>query len=99
MSSLRLTRRGRVVLFLLAAIIGISSVFAASSAVAGDRLEDVDVKTATVMAGETLWSHARAMTPSSKDVRDTVRLIMDLNDLPTAEVRAGQQILLPTSLD
>ena len=48
----------------------------------------------TVRPGETLWQIAERVAPGS-DPRETVRRILDLNGLQTAEVQAGTALRLP----
>ena len=47
-----------------------------------------------VQPGETLWQIAEAAVPSA-DPRETVAVIMELNDLESASVQAGQGLLVP----
>ena len=96
-STLRLTRRGRVVLvlalagLLLAAFsLGRSDTQAATEATTRPVLAPT-----TVHSGETLWQVAQRIAPSS-DPRAVVAQLKDLNDLRGA-VQAGQQLLLPAS--
>ncbi len=49
-----------------------------------------------VMSGETLWSIASTITDPGDDVRSTIRLVMDINDLETSSLRAGQRLLIPS---
>lgn len=95
--SLRLTRRGRLVLFAFALLVVMGSVFFGSSAVASDPDPAIEVATVTVADGETLWHHAKALAAPGEDLRDVVDLIIELNDLPNSQLQAGQQLLLPVS--
>lgn len=97
LSSLRLTPRGRMVLWGLGALLVCMSVFFASTAVASDPDPAIAVTTATVMEGETLWHFAKEIAAPDEDLRDVVALIQDLNDLPSAELQIGQQLLLPAN--
>ncbi len=45
--------------------------------------------------GETLWQIAQRAAPTA-DPRVTVARIVELNALPGASVRAGQELLLPS---
>jgi hypothetical protein len=95
---LRITRRGRRVLG-SAAGLGIAGVVAASvllgpGAVATDRAADVSFVQVTVEGGETLWQVAHEIAPT-KDPRDVVSDIVRLNNLPSAEVAAGQTLAVP----
>ena len=48
-----------------------------------------------VAEGETLWSIAEAITPLSGDVRDTVETVKSMNLLESANIRPGDQLLVP----
>lgn len=95
--ALRLTRRGRFVLFAFALLVVMGSMFFASSAVASDSDPGIEVATVTVASGETLWHHAKSVAAPGEDLRDIVDVIKDLNNLPNSELQAGQQLLLPAA--
>lgn len=92
---LRLTRRGRVVVFVLALGLGLGGMLGNQVASAGAPAPGVPVETHTVRAGETLWDIAAGLAAPGQDVRDVVDDLVDLNDLPGSGLAAGQQILLP----
>lgn len=92
---LRLTRRGRVALFLLALALGLAGMLGNQAANAGTAAPGVPVDTYTVRSGETLWDIASGIAGPGEDVRDVVDRLVALNDLPGAALGAGQQILLP----
>ncbi len=92
---LRLTRRGRVVVFVLAMGLGLAGMLGNQVANAGTPTPAVPVDTYTVRAGETLWNIALRLAGPGDDVRDVVDAVIALNDLPGAGLAAGQQILLP----
>ena len=97
---LRITARGRrVVAFLVAlplvlalavAVVGGGAALASNEAgaSAGSFTE------ITVMSGETLWSIAEELAPTS-DPRDVVAQITRLNALSGGSVTAGQRIAIP----
>ena len=93
----RLTRRGRVVVVLLVALlltVGFSLGRVSSTATPDAGLRPPR-PTVVVQPGETLWQIAQRAAPGA-DPRETVWRITELNDLggnPT--VRAGQQLVLP----
>jgi len=105
---LRLTRRGRMVLLgIPALVLGavlVFSVFAlflgalASPANAATRYTPIDMadyaSKVTVLQGESLWSIA-ANSDSTRDVREVVGEIVALNELTTNVVQAGQQLFVP----
>ena len=95
---LRITRRGRRVLGASAGL-GVVAVVAAGvllgpGAVASDQASDVSFSQVTVDGGETLWQVASEIAPT-KDPRDVVSDIVRLNNLPSAEVAAGQTLAVP----
>jgi len=92
---LRLTRRGRAVVSLLAVLAGAAVTFASQQAVAGEGGGAVPVNTRTVVAGETLWQIAGEYARPGQDVRDVVDELMELNGFHTGELRAGQEVLVP----
>ena len=51
--------------------------------------------TYVVAQGETLWSIAQAITPSSRDVRDTVETVKSMNLLASSSIKPGDQLLVP----
>lgn len=96
-SSVRLTRRGRIVVGAL-----VSLPFAALLVITGSVAADAETAdprgsaTATVVVqpGENLWSIAQAVAPHD-DPRSTITIIRDLNSLGTDTVVPGQSIVVP----
>lgn len=97
--TLRLTRRGRLVVSVLAALGIVGSVLVAGTAVATDPEPPIEVATVTIAPGETLWHHAQDVPTTGQDLRDVVDTIMEINGLSTSQLQAGQQLLVPTALD
>ncbi|WP_374947684.1 LysM peptidoglycan-binding domain-containing protein [Agreia sp.] len=99
---LRITHRGRVVLASLVSLPLVAGVvalalFGANSAVAGGSGASAAVETfdyVTVQAGETLWGLAEEIAPSA-DPRDVIADIVNLNQLPSADVQPGQRLAVP----
>jgi Tfp pilus assembly protein FimV len=91
---LHLTRRGRMVLLLLAALIVLGGILG-GQAVADGPQQAIEVQTYAVQAGETLWQIAGDVALPGEDVRDVVLRLQELNGLPDASLRAGQVLLLP----
>jgi len=95
---LRLTRRGRAVARALAAlallVVVAGGVLVDRPALAGQDAEAGPVAERVVLPGETLWAIAGEVAPDV-DRRETVAQIMELNDLASAEVRAGQRLAVP----
>jgi len=94
--SLRLTRLGRLMVGLVAAVLGLT-VFAGAAATAvrhgrpAPALPRSGPATVVVQPGETLWTIARRVAPA-RDPREVVTDLRRLNALPTADIRAGQQL-------
>jgi LysM repeat protein len=92
----RLTRRGRVVavLLLLALALAVLTVYGSHSAATGEAGTPVPTRTVEVGAGDTLWEIA-SQTAEPGHVREMVRQIQELNALPSAGLRVGQEIAVP----
>ena len=97
-ATLRLTRRGRAAV-LLALVVLLLGAFAAgrtASQASPEPERRAVLSQTTVQRGESLWTVARRVAPE-QDPRQVVVAIRQLNGLPTAQVQAGQQLLLPTA--
>jgi hypothetical protein len=95
LGGLRLTRRGRVVLTALVLLVLVGAGLIGQRAVAEAPGGGIEVQIHTVAPGETLWQYAHAVRDSGEDLRDVVAELRDLNGLATAELEAGQVVLLP----
>jgi len=97
---LRLTRRGRVVLIVAAAVVASLLGFAAASAAqASDhgvspRPAGRSVSQIVVQPGQTLWSIAVRTDPSA-DPRLVVQRIVSINALTGENIAAGQRLWVP----
>lgn len=97
---LRITRRGRrVVAMLAAAPVVAATAFAIinGGAALGSNEQGLSAEafdTVTVMPGETLWSIAQDVAPD-EDPRVVVEAISDVNRLSTSAVDTGQRLFLP----
>ena len=94
-----LTRRGRVlaVLVFAAVLLGAFSLGrTASEAAPTTSASAVQVEHTTVQPGDSLWSVARRVAPEN-DPREVVEQIRRLNDLSSADIQVGQQLLLPVA--
>jgi Tfp pilus assembly protein FimV len=91
----RLTRRGRLVIFLasLFVVLAVAVWFGAGSA-ATDRPEPTRV--VTVTEGDTLWDIAAEVAPQG-EVSDMVVHLEQLNHMDSAALQAGQKLLVPTA--
>jgi len=95
---LRLTRRGRVVLGVLPALLVLSgALFAAAPGVAEaapHAAPHAVPRTVVVGAGDSLWSIAARIAPHS-DPRTTIAAIERMNGLQDASIDAGDVLRLP----
>ncbi len=95
--AIRLTRRGKLVIFSVAlAIIAVMVVLFGSSSLAGDQAGALPETTSvTVLPGNTLWEIAADANPNG-DIRSTVDDILRLNSLPNASaLQMGSEIAVP----
>jgi nucleoid-associated protein YgaU len=92
-NSVRLTRRGRLVVFglSLAAALGLGFV-AASGSLANDHPEPTRV--VTVQSGQTLWDIAASVSGNG-DVRATMSHLEAINHLDSTTLRVGQTLRVP----
>lgn len=98
--SVRLTRRGRVVVFLFAsALVAAFAVWlAAGSAATREEGGAASVDVITVAPGDTLWDIASdSAAATGGDVRGVMQEIQDLNTLDGSLVYVGQELRVPTS--
>lgn len=96
-SHTRLTRRGRVLLLtaLVAVLFGAFSLGRSVSEAAAPSAQP-EQHVVTVEQGDSLWTLARRVAPDN-DPRDVVAQIRDLNDLTSAGLVPGQQLVLPVA--
>jgi LysM domain len=92
---LRLTGRGRVVVWGLAIALAAGVGLSAQSAGAEAPGAPQPVETHVVAPGETLWQIAGSVAAPGEDLRDVVAELVDLNGLGGADLQAGQEILVP----
>lgn len=96
-AGVRLTRRGRLVLVVLVAAMAFALLSLVQvAAQAGDGSGDAGAAGTAwvVQPGETLWVIAERVDPGT-DPRETVARIVAMNDLPSASVVAGQELVVP----
>jgi hypothetical protein len=92
----RLTRRGRVLLVLVLAVLLLATFsLGRASSDAGTPSRHAQVTHVTVRPGETMWQVATRVAPGN-DPRITVQRLMDLNGMSSPELRAGQSLVIPT---
>ena len=96
---LRLTRRGRVVFAMLAAIplviAGLVFGLGASDAVASHDSATDSLTWVTVDGGQTLWDLAAEIAPT-EDPREFAAQVASFNQLASSEIQPGQQLAIPT---
>jgi hypothetical protein len=96
MTTVRLTRRGRLVLvvtlMMMLVIAGLT--LGHGSSLAASHGSAAPHRTVTVEAGESLWSVAARVAPHA-DPRLVVADIESYNHLPSASVEPGQQLVIP----
>lgn len=96
---LRLTRRGRVVVFalLLMAVLTLSVVFGGGSVATGEQRMPSPTEVVVVGQGDTLWAIASeiAAETGERDVRTVMARIVDLNGLESGMLQAGQELRIP----
>ncbi|MEP9381840.1 LysM peptidoglycan-binding domain-containing protein [Nocardioides sp. KR10-350] len=95
-SSVRLTRRGRVVVFLVALGLLLAAGFlgAGLSGAAQEKGNAVPTHTVVVEPGDTLWDLASDAADGGS-VRDMEQQIKDLNGLDSGMLAAGQSLRIP----
>jgi len=94
--ALRLTRRGRLVVFLASLVAVLSVLFVVLSDAAtgtAERGAPVPVRMVQVESGDTLWTIASRAAPG-QDPRDLIDRIEELNSLH-GSLRVGSQIAVP----
>jgi hypothetical protein len=95
-TSLRLTRRGRLVLVLAVTLLVVLAglTLGHGSSLAAGRGDAPARHAVIVHSGETLWSVAARIAPQ-QDPRLVVADIQSLNHLSSAAVEPGQQLVVP----
>ena len=98
-SPVRLTRRGRLVVFLasLVAVLAVGLLVAAGSVASPEPAVPAPSQLVVVGPGDTLWDIAAdvATTSGTDDVRETMTTITEFNDLDSTSLQVGQQLLVP----
>jgi LysM domain-containing protein len=92
-----LTRRGRLVLIALTAVVALAVaglLMGLTSGTATQRSEPVGQRSIVVQPGQTLWSIAQDVAPD-RDIREVIYEIRQINGLDSAMVRSGQRLVLP----
>ena len=95
--SVRLTRRGRLTVFVTALLVAMVALVAIAGAVLATSQpgDQVPAQTVEVISGDTLWDIATSANPGG-NVGATVHDIAELNALSeTGSLRVGQLIAVP----
>jgi LysM repeat protein len=97
-AELRLTRRGRIVVFVLGLLVllGIGLVLAAGSVATPEPGAAESTTVITVGTGETLWDIAAEAAEDGR-VREMISRIERLNALESTSLAAGQQLRIPAA--
>lgn len=95
-STVRLTRRGRLVVFALAlaAVLAVGLFLASGSVATGEAGTPEPTRVVLVGAGDTLWDIAADLADDG-DVRAMIDRIEKLNALDSGMVVAGQELVVP----
>jgi LysM repeat protein len=96
--ALRLTRRGRLVVFLagLLVAVAVAVAFAGGSVATAEKGQPVPTDVIVVGTGVTLWDIASARAEGG-DVREVMSTIQRLNHLEGGLLVAGQQLRVPAA--
>src|SRR3712207_2101497 len=99
-STVRLTRRGRLVVFLTSLFLVLAVAFMlAGGAVGTDEPgQQVPTEVVQVAPGDTLWGIASDVATDG-DVRSMMQQIERLNALESAGLQAGQKLRVPVTTD
>lgn len=92
---LTLTRRGRALVLVVAAVIGSCVLLLGGRALADAPASTQQVVEHEVVSGETLWGIAAESVAPGESVGDAVTELVRLNNLPSSGIMAGQTILVP----
>lgn len=97
--ALRLTRRGRLVLFgvALMVVLTLSVMFGGGSVATSEKGRPSPTEVVTVGQGDTLWAIASdiAADTGERDVRTVMARIESLNSLESTMLQAGQELRVP----
>jgi hypothetical protein len=95
--SLRLTRRGRLVLVVLPAILAATcSLIAVGGPLVPAEAAPAASRSVVIGAGDSLWSLAERLAPNA-DPRDVVAEFERVNGLHDAGVQAGARLVVPAA--
>lgn len=92
-AGMRITRRGRLAILMLA--LGIVLLPGAWRAMATAQTDGMQTATVTVQAGDTLWAIASAVDPGA-DPRVLIAEIREINSLSQSGLVPGQILVVPS---
>ena len=92
---MRLTRRGPVVLVLLALAFVVALGSIAGRARAARPVVEPAYQVIVVAPGQTLWGIASEIASPDEDVRDVVAQLASLNELDSVALIAGEELRVP----
>ena len=99
-SSVRLTRRGRLAVFVtsLFFVLGVAIMLAGGAVGTDSAGQQIPTEVVTVAPGDTLWEIASDIATDG-DVRSAMNQIERLNALESASLSAGQKLRVPVVTD
>ena len=97
----RLTRRGRGVVLVLAllVVLAVGVALGGGSAATGESGVDVATEVVVVDHGDTLWGIASERAAHGGEVRAVMTEIEQINRLDSAALMVGQRLHVPVALD
>lgn len=94
---IRIANKKRFTIFLSTVFVVITLILGGISklnlAYSSDNEDYVEM---AIIPGDTLWEIAKRNNPYNQDVRKVVHEIMKINDMKTANIKAGSVIKIPT---
>jgi LysM repeat protein len=93
----RLSRQGRLLRTFVFVALVVSAIVVGSKASADGPEVPMPSDTHTVASGETLWGIASTLTGPGESTRSVVNEILELNEMDSATIYAGDQILVPVA--
>lgn len=95
LGGMRLTRRGRIVVWVVALTAALGTgIFLGGNAFADPVQRPQEILFHAVGTGETLWDIARDHAPQ-RDPRDVVQEIREVNNMASANLQVGEVLLIP----
>ena len=92
----RLTRRGRLLVLVVALLVALAAgVLLAQASMADDDAAPEATRVVVVTPGTTLWGLASEAADADEDVQSLVTEIRELNDLESGALQAGQELRVP----